>query len=86
MSEEATEGVGFDTIIGLLNELKDTNIRELHNSENYLKNFTLNCEVTNATLNTNLNNLRTIQLNYTKMLNSLSNKGNNSKLISITVS
>ena len=71
MSEESNEKIGFDTIIGLLNELKNSTLNELHINENNLKNYTLSCETSNSTLNINLADLQKMLSNYTNTLNNL---------------
>lgn len=74
MSQETTQSAGFEKILALLQELIDNNKHDLEANEKTLKNTTLNCETTNASLHLNLNNLNKMLGNYTQQLHNLPSK------------
>lgn len=71
MNKESKENIGFETIMGLLNDLKNRTIKELRTYESNLKNHTMTCEISNNTLNSNLEELQKMLSNYTITINNL---------------
>ena len=74
ITKEKGEAAGFEKVLSLLNELNKNNVKIIEANNNTLRNLTINCELSNSSMFTNLASLQNMLSNYTKSLDGLSSK------------